>query len=65
MVSEGQCWFSNNTGTCGPGNTVFYSAIQTVSTVPTLSCSALTGFGNVCSDATATNSFTVANAATG
>jgi hypothetical protein len=59
MVSEGQCWFSNNTGTCGPGNTVFYSAIQTVSTVPTLSCSALTAFGNVCSDAASTNSFTV------
>jgi hypothetical protein len=59
MVSEGQCWFSNNSGTCGPGNTVFYSAIQTVSTVPTLSCSALTAFGNVCTNATSTNSFTI------
>jgi hypothetical protein len=59
MVSEGQCWFSNNSGTCGPGNTVFYSPVQTISTVPTLSCTALTAFGNVCADATATNSFTV------
>ena len=59
MVSETQCWFAGNTGTCGPGNTVFYSAVQTVSTVPTLSCSALTAFGNVCTNATSTNSFTI------
>jgi hypothetical protein len=59
VVSETQCWFSMNTGTCGPGNTVFYSPVQTISTVPTLSCTALTAFGNVCADATATNSFTV------
>ena len=59
MVSEGQCWFSGNTGMCGPGNTVFYSAAQTVSTVPTLSCSALTAFGNVCTNSTPTNSFTI------
>jgi len=59
MVSETQCWFANNTGTCGPGNSVFYSAVQTISTTPTISCSALTAFGNVCTNATATNSFSI------
>ena len=59
MVSETQCWFAQNSGTCGPGNTVFYSAVQTVSTVPTLSCTALTAFGNVCTNASATNSFSI------
>ncbi|MFN5653305.1 MAG: hypothetical protein ACK465_06760, partial [Flavobacteriia bacterium] len=59
LVSEGQCWFANNTGTCGPGNTVFYSSAQTVSTIPTLACSTLSSFGNVCTNATAVNSFTI------
>jgi hypothetical protein len=59
LVNEGSCWFANNTGTCGPGNIVFYSAVQTVSTVPTLSCTALTAFGNVCTNATPINSFTI------
>jgi hypothetical protein len=59
MVSEGQCWFATNTGTCGPGNSVFYSAVQTISTIPTITCTALTAFGNVCTNATTTNTFTV------
>ena len=59
LVNEGSCWFGNNSGSCGPGNTVFYSAVQTVSTVPTLSCTALTAFGNVCTNATPINSFTI------
>ncbi len=59
LVSEGQCWFSGNTGTCGPGNVVFYSAAQTVASTPSLSCSALTAFGNICTNATGTNSFTI------
>ncbi len=59
VVSEGQCWFSGNTGTCGPGNTVYYSAAQTVASTPSISCSALTAFGNVCTNATPTNSFTI------
>ena len=67
LVTENCFWFAGNPGTvtCNAasviclGNSVFTSATQTVSTVPTLSCSALTAFGNVCSNATATNSFTV------
>ena len=59
VVSESQCWFAGNTGTCGPGNAVFYSAAQTVASTPSLSCSALTAFGNVCTNTTPTNSFTI------
>jgi hypothetical protein len=30
VVNEGACWFGNNNGTCGPGNTVFTSSAITV-----------------------------------
>ncbi len=30
VVSEGNCWFANNSGTCGPGNSVYTSGIITI-----------------------------------
>jgi subtilisin-like proprotein convertase family protein len=59
VVSEGQCWFNGNSGTCGPGNVVFYSAAQTVTSTPTIAAGSLTAFGSVCLGSTATNSFTL------
>ncbi|MEI6852359.1 MAG: DUF4082 domain-containing protein, partial [Bacteroidota bacterium] len=32
VVKEGDCWFGNNSGSCGPGNSVYTSATQTIST---------------------------------
>ena len=36
VVYEGVCWFGNNGGTCGPGNTVFTSPLINVGTAPTI-----------------------------
>jgi hypothetical protein len=30
IVNEGNCWFGNNNGSCGPGNSVYTSAAQTI-----------------------------------
>lgn len=30
VVNEGSCWFANNTGSCGPGNSVYSSSAITV-----------------------------------
>ncbi|NBL64460.1 T9SS type A sorting domain-containing protein [Flavobacterium sp. NST-5] len=34
IVSEGNCWFANNAGTCGPENTVFRSSILNITNCP-------------------------------
>jgi len=34
VVNEGDCWFGNNSGTCGPGNTVFTSSALTMNETP-------------------------------
>jgi hypothetical protein len=39
VVNEQTCWFANNSGTCGPGNSVFTSASLTI-TVPPVATSA-------------------------
>jgi len=62
LVNEGSCWFGGSAGgagACAAGNTPWYSSAQTVSTTPTISCSALTAFGSVCTNATPTNTFTI------
>lgn len=35
LVSEGNCWFGNNSGGCGPGNTVFTTAPINIVAAPT------------------------------
>ncbi|OWY26051.1 hypothetical protein BVG80_00640, partial [Sphingobacteriales bacterium TSM_CSM] len=35
VVNEGNCWFANNSGACGPGNVVFTSSPITISSGPT------------------------------
>ncbi|OWY21034.1 hypothetical protein C7N43_00940, partial [Sphingobacteriales bacterium UPWRP_1] len=35
VVNEGNCWFANNSGACGPGNVVFTSSPITISAGPT------------------------------
>jgi hypothetical protein len=60
LVSEGQCWFNNNSGTCGPGNVVFYSAAQTISSTPTISTvGTLSQFGSCVNTASSGQSFSV------
>ena len=60
LVSEGQCWFNNNSGTCGPGNTVFYSAAQTISSTPTISTvGTLSQFASCVNTASSEQSFSV------
>ena len=34
VVKEGDCWFGNNNGTCGPGNSVITSPNQTIIALP-------------------------------
>ncbi len=34
VVKEGDCWFGNNNGTCGPGNSVYTSPSQTIVALP-------------------------------
>lgn len=62
LVNEGSCWFAGpagGAGACTVGNVSWYSVVQTISTVPTLSCTALTAFGNVCTNVTPINSFSI------
>jgi large repetitive protein len=62
LVNELSCWFAGpagGVGACTVGNVPWYSVVQTISTVPTLSCTALTAFGNICTNATPINSFTI------
>jgi hypothetical protein len=33
VVNEGSCWFGNNSGTCGPGNSVYVSGAITITPV--------------------------------
>lgn len=39
VVNEGNCWFGDNNGSCGPGNTVFTSANLTINPLPTATVS--------------------------
>ena len=34
IVKEGDCWFGNNSGSCGPGNSVYTSSAQTIVALP-------------------------------
>lgn len=36
VVNEGSCWFANNSGACGPGNSVYVSPAQTINSGPTV-----------------------------
>ncbi len=49
VVKEGDCWFGNNNGSCGPGNAAYVSAAQTVS--GSIATATLTG-GSICPPAT-------------
>lgn len=35
LVNEGNCWFANNSGACGPGNSVYTSSAITINPLPT------------------------------
>ncbi|MBV9962006.1 MAG: T9SS type A sorting domain-containing protein [Parafilimonas sp.] len=34
IVKEGDCWFGNNSGSCGPGNSAYTSSAQTIVALP-------------------------------
>jgi len=36
IVKEGDCWFGNNSGTCGPGNSIYTSSAQTIIALPSV-----------------------------
>lgn len=36
VVNEGDCWFGNNNGSCGPGNAVFTSSQINIGTAPAI-----------------------------
>ena len=43
VVKEGDCWFGNNNGSCGPGNAVSVSVAQTIVANSTLSFTSAAG----------------------
>lgn len=45
VVVEGNCWFATNSGSCGPGNTVYTSPNQTISAIPACATSPSPGNG--------------------
>ncbi len=49
IVVEGDCWFANNTGSCGPGNVTYTSSGITVSSCEMLVPSSGNNSFNVCS----------------
>ena len=53
VVNEGNCWFANNNGSCGPGNVVYTSPAITILTGNTITLTSATGTNNqtVCSGA--------------
>ena len=58
VVKEADCWFGNNTGSCGPGNNVFTSpAITIINTTPAQP-SAITGNASPCQGSSQTYSVT-------
>lgn len=57
VVREGVCWFANNSGGCGPGNSVYVSPAITINTAPAQP-SAITGNAAPCEGATETYSVT-------
>ncbi len=52
VIKEGDCWFANNSGTCGPGNLVYTSSALTITTLPTATISYPTGGTTFCKTAT-------------
>ena len=57
VVNEGNCWFGNNNGSCGPGNSVYASSAITINSVPTQP-SAITGSTTPCQGSSQTYSVT-------
>lgn len=55
VVNEGNCWFANNAGSCGPGNSVFTSSGLTIAALPTATISYPTGATTFCKSATSVN----------
>ncbi|HRK27875.1 MAG TPA: HYR domain-containing protein [Chitinophagales bacterium] len=58
VVVEGQCWFGNNNGGCGPGNATYVSSPITINASPTVSAGS---GGSIC----AGESFQLNGSATG
>ena len=52
VVKEGDCWFGNNNGSCGPGNAVYVSAALTISKISTVA--PVTGANTLCVGQTTT-----------
>ncbi len=52
VVKEGDCWFGNNNVSCGPGNSVFTSANQTIVAAPTANAGTAV---NTCSNIASAN----------
>lgn len=54
VVREGICWFGNNVGGCGPGNSVFTSSV--INVVSTPAAVTVSGAGTFCNSTTITAS---------
>ena len=52
VVNEGNCWFGNNSGSCGPGNTVYSSTAITIGIPAAPGISAVNNCGNTVLTAT-------------
>jgi hypothetical protein len=57
VVNEGNCWFGNNNGSCGPGNLVYVSSVITITPVPAQP-SVITGSTSPCQTSSQTYSVT-------
>lgn len=58
LVKEADCWFGNNTGSCGPGNTVFTSPVITIVNTTPAQPSAITGNATPCQGSSQTYNVT-------
>ncbi len=58
VVNEGNCWFGNNNGSCGPGNTVFTSSALTILNSAPAQPSTITGSATPCPESSQTYSVT-------